>query len=164
MGMGACLAPRCKSGDPGCRCKTDGSQCNLQHNVCSLFQCPAGNPGCQCLVRGNKKSCLKVGFSCVDYSVDGDSRCVADADCDAQKKMPATCNKVCRGAWNVQYCPPCPNGIIRCHAEIPECDPSKGKCVEDCPVCQADPFGDDCVQCLQSSASSIALTLASALV
>ena len=48
--MGACLAPRCKSGEPGCRCKGDkscegGFQCDATVNVCATFACPVGDPG-----------------------------------------------------------------------------------------------------------------------
>jgi hypothetical protein len=147
--MGACLAPRCKSGEPGCRCKGDkscegGFQCDTSVNVCATFQCPVGDPGCQCLT-GNK--CNKVAFKCEPFTTAGDNRCVSTGDSCADDGLTATqrCVNAC-GAGNILRCPPCQNGKIVCKEESAAklCQLPENKDRKYCQVCLKDPFNPIC--------------------
>lgn len=168
--MGACLAPRCASGDAGCRCKGDstcnaGYQCNTKTNVCSQFECKSGDPGCQCLTSG---SCNKVGFRCEAFTSTGDRRCVADGDvCSPDGKTAMQrCIDYC-GAGNVLRCPPCANGRAYCKnvgdkekAEV--CALPENKERKYCQLCLRDPFNEACKE--GNSASSVALAAVASLV
>jgi len=165
--MGACLAPRCKSGSPGCRCKSDttcdaGFQCDLKKNVCSVYACEAGDPGCQCLQSGK---CNKVGFQCEAFTSTGDSRCVANGDTCAPDGKTATqrCIDFC-GVGNVLRCPPCANGRPYCKSLGDKEANEQCKLPENakrpyCTLCLRDPFNPACTKA--ASASSLVVTLAS---
>lgn len=165
--MGSCLAPRCKSGEPGCRCKGDktcaaGFQCDAKSNVCATYACPAGDPGCQCLT---SSKCNKIGFRCEAFTVTGDRRCVADGDvCSPDgKSANQRCVDYC-GAGNVLRCPPCINGRPFCKSlgdkEANEvCQLPENKNRAQCTLCRRDPFNPAC-----SSASSTAVAALAALV
>jgi hypothetical protein len=166
--MGACLAPRCKSGEPGCRCKGDkscegGFQCDATVNVCATFACPVGDPGCQCL-KGNK--CNKLGFKCEPFSTAGDNRCVALGDTCSSDGKTATqrCVDYC-GAGNVLRCPPCDNAKAVCKdgttgAQVAQiCNLPENKSRPYCTLCKRDPFNPACSDASTSALSLIAATL-----
>jgi len=168
--VGSCLAPRCKSGSPGCRCKADatcdaGFQCDLKKNVCSVYACPAGDPGCQCLASGN---CNKVGFRCEAFTSTGDRRCIADGDTCSPDGKTATqrCIDFC-GVGNVLRCPPCANGRPYCKSigameAAAQCALPENAKRPYCTLCLRDPFNAACAK--TGDASSVIVAFAAVVV